>query len=97
MICSEKILGVGSPIVDFLVNIEDHFLEEIDAEKGGMVLVDSDEMEDLLARVPGQAILAPGGSAGNTIFGLAKLHESTAFLGKIGDDVAGDFFRNKLS
>jgi len=96
MICSEKILGIGSPIVDFLVNIDEQFLKEIDAEKGGMVLVDSDEMEDLLARVPGRQVLAPGGSAGNTIFGLAKLHNSTAFLGKIGDDVAGDFFRNKL-
>jgi len=61
-----------------------------------MVLVDSEKMEDLLARVPGRTILAPGGSAGNTIFALAKLHESTVFLGKIGDDVAGDFFRNKL-
>ena len=96
MICSEKILGVGSPIVDFLVHIEDQFLDDIRAEKGGMVLLDSERMEDLLARVPGQTIIAPGGSAANTIFGLAKLHESTVFLGKVGDDVAGDFFRNKL-
>lgn len=96
MICSEKILGVGSPIVDFLVNVEEQFLTDIEAEKGGMVLLDSDEMEDLLARVPGRAVLAPGGSAGNAIFALAKLHNSTAFLGKIADDAAGDFFRNKL-
>jgi len=96
MICSEKILGVGSPIVDFLVHVEDEFLTEIEAEKGGMVLVDSDEIEDLLARVPGREVLAPGGSAGNAIFGLAKLHNPTTFLGKLGDDVAGDFFRNKL-
>ena len=96
MICSEKILGVGSPIVDFLVNVEEQFLTDIEAEKGGMVLLDSDKMEDLLARVPGRAVLAPGGSAGNAIFALAKLHNSTAFLGKIGDDSAGDFFRNKL-
>ena len=96
MICSEKILGIGSPIVDFLVHVEDQFLEDIRAEKGGMVLVDSEQMEDLLARVPGQTTLAPGGSAGNTIFGLAKLHNSTVFLGKLGDDVAGNFFRNKL-
>lgn len=96
MICSEKILGIGSPIVDFLVHVDDRFLEDIGAEKGGMVLVGSEEMERLLAAIPGQAVLAPGGSAGNAIFGLAKLHESTAFLGKLGDDVAGDFFRNKL-
>ncbi len=96
MICSEKILGVGSPIVDFLVHVEDQFLVDIEAEKGGMVLVDSEEMEDLLARVPGREAIAPGGSAGNALFGLAKLHNSTAFLGKVGDDVAGDFYRNKL-
>ena len=96
MICSEKILGVSSPIVDFLVRVDDQFLADIEAEKGGMVLVDSEEMENLLARVPGREALAPGGSAGNALFGLAKLHNSTAFLGKIGDDVAGDFYRNKL-
>jgi len=42
MICSEKILGVGSPIVDFLVHVDDRFLVDIGAEKGGMVLVDSE-------------------------------------------------------
>lgn len=96
MILSEKILGVGSPIVDYLVRVDEQFLVDIDAEKGGMVLVDSEEMEDLLARAPGDEVLAPGGSAGNAIFGLAKLHNPTAFLGKIGDDVAGNFYRGKL-
>ncbi len=96
MICSEKILGVGSPIVDFLVRVDDQFLTDIEAEKGGMVLVDSEEMEDLLARAPGREVLAPGGSAGNAIFGLAKLHNPTAFLGKLGNDAAGDFYRSKL-
>lgn len=96
MICSEKILGVGSPIVDYLVRVDDQFLVDLEAEKGGMVLVGSEEMEDLLARSPGDAVLAPGGSAGNAIFGLAKLHNPTAFLGKIGDDAAGDFYRGKL-
>ena len=96
MILSEKILGVGSPIVDYLVRVDDQFLVDIDAEKGGMVLVDSEEMEDLLARAPGDEVLAPGGSAGNAIFGLAKLHNPTAFLGKIGDDAAGNFYRGKL-
>jgi sugar/nucleoside kinase (ribokinase family) len=96
MICSEKILGVGSPIVDYLANVEEQFLLDIEAEKGGMVLVNSDEIEELLARVPGQETFAPGGSAGNTIFGLGKLHNPTAFLGKIGDDISGDFYRDKL-
>ena len=96
MICSERILGIGSPIVDFLVHVDDQFLADIHAEKGGMVLVTSEEMDLLLAKTPGQAILAPGGSAGNTIFGLAKLQDSTAFLGKLGDDAPGNFYRNKL-
>ena len=96
MILSEKILGVGSPIVDYLVRVDEDFLVDIEAEKGGMVLVNSEEMEDLLARAPGDEVLAPGGSAGNAIFGLAKLHNPTAFLGKIGDDVAGNFYRGRL-
>ena len=96
MICSEKVLGIGSPIVDLLANVDDKFLEDIKAEKGGMVLVDSNEMDELLANLPEQPVLAPGGSAGNTIFGLARMHNSTAFLGKLGDDAAGEYYRQRL-
>ncbi|MDD5697020.1 MAG: adenosine kinase [Victivallaceae bacterium] len=96
MICSERILGIGSPIVDFLVQVDTPFLEAVGAEKGGMVLISSEEMDVLLAKLPGTPLLAPGGSAGNTIFGLAKLEDSTAFLGKLGNDAAGNFYRSKL-
>lgn len=96
MICSERILGIGSPIVDLLVHVSEQFLQDINAEKGGMVLVNSEEMDELLGKLQEQPVLTPGGSAGNAIFGMTKLKDSTAFLGMLGDDAAGDFYRGKL-
>jgi sugar/nucleoside kinase (ribokinase family) len=92
----KKVLGAGSPIVDLLVNVDDSFLASIDAEKGGMVLVGSSQMESLLKQTPEQPVKAPGGSAGNTIFGLAKLGVNAAMLGKLGKDQDGEFYRAKL-
>ncbi|QSH40965.1 adenosine kinase [Lentisphaerota bacterium ZTH] len=96
MALNKKIMGAGSPIVDLLVNIDDRFLDKIQAEKGGMVLVDSSGMDQLLAQVPESPSMAPGGSAGNTIFGIAKLGMEASFLGKLSDDENGRFYSGKL-
>ncbi|MCP3967746.1 MAG: adenosine kinase [Lentisphaerae bacterium] len=96
MTSNKKIMGAGSPIVDLLVNVEDRFLDTIEAEKGGMVLVDSSGMDQLLAQVPVAPSIAPGGSAGNTIFGIAKLGMEASFLGKLSDDENGKYYSNKL-
>ena len=50
------IIGVGSPIVDRLALVEDAFLTGVHGDKGGMALVDTAYMEDLLVRLPGQPI-----------------------------------------
>lgn len=91
------VLGAGSPIVDLLVSVDDCFLKSIAAAKGGMELVDQAMIESLLQKVSGNAVKAPGGSAGNTIFGLARLGMPVAFLGKVGNDADGDYYRNRLA
>jgi sugar/nucleoside kinase (ribokinase family) len=90
-----KVLGVGSPMLDVLVNVPDSFLSEIGAQKGGMELVDSVTLEKILSKTSAKQMLVPGGSSANTIIGLAELGMDTAFLGKIGNDKQGRFYKER--
>lgn len=90
------LLGIGSPIVDAIAQVEETFIQQIDGDKGGMVLVDADTIKTLIEHVPGGTIAAPGGSAGNTLFALAKMGASTSFIGKIGNCTEGKFYRDRF-
>ena len=90
-------IGVGSPIIDIIAQVEESFIEQIGAEKGGMVLVDEDAFKELLTKIAGQPIKTPGGSAGNTVFTLARMGNNTRFLGKTGNCPEGDFYRNHFN
>jgi sugar/nucleoside kinase (ribokinase family) len=91
-----KIIGVGSPMLDLLVNVDDSFIDSIDGEKGGMNLVSPETLDSILAKTESSSLTkAPGGSAANTIFGLANLGVSTALLGKTGADSEADFYRQQ--
>ncbi len=87
------ILGIGSPVVDILAEVDEKFVEQIDGDKGGMVLVNADQLDQLVSKLKGNAVQAAGGSSGNTTFALAELGARTAFLGKIGNDSYGSFYR----
>lgn len=91
------VMGVGSPIVDTLIRVEESVLATIGGEKGGMELVDGDWMAAALARIEGQQIEAPGGSAGNTAAGLARLGARVSFLGKVGNDIGGKFYVDRFA
>jgi sugar/nucleoside kinase (ribokinase family) len=86
------LIGVGSPIMDLLAQVPEEFLANVAGAKGGMVLVESGEMEQLVARLPGPPIMVPGGSAANTATAVARLGLATTFLGKLGhDDTAAQY------
>lgn len=92
-----KILGVGSPLLDILTNIDDPFLLEINGDKGGMELVSEKEQTQILAKlIKGEVKKSPGGSAANTMIGLLKLGLDSSFLGKLGHDEDGEFFINQF-
>jgi len=90
------VLGIGNAIVDILVPVEDSFLAAHDIPKGSMQLVDEETSEKLYAQL-GVAIECSGGSAGNTVAGLASLGSSVAYIGKTKDDQLGHVFDHDLT
>ena len=92
-----NILGVGSPLVDLLINVDDAFLKKhVSGAKGGMEMVEPEVITALTAAYGSSPCMAPGGSAGNTIFALAKMGISCSMLGKLGDDSFGSFYRGEF-
>lgn len=92
-----SVIGVGSPIVDLIAQVNDEFLANVSGEKGGMVMIDNAELERVLALLGDKNVKrTPGGSAGNTLFDLAHFGVKTALLGTAGKDAAGEFYRAEL-
>lgn len=94
----KKVIGIGNALVDILVNLnDDSILNEINFPKGSMQLVDAEESSKVFKKLEGLKMTqASGGSAANTIHGLASLGAETSYLGKIGNDDFGTFFKNDL-
>jgi sugar/nucleoside kinase (ribokinase family) len=92
-----ELIGVGSPLVDLVLQVDDAFLaEQVDGEKGGMVMVEADIIDQLVAKTGKQPVRAAGGAAANTTVGCANLGIRTAFIGCCGDDALGAFYRQAL-
>jgi len=94
----KHILGIGNALVDVMTPInDDEILEKFSLPKGSMQLVDINKSQMLKEGTSKFKItLAPGGSAANTIHGLAMLEAKTGFIGSIGRDDTGDFFENDM-
>ena len=95
----KKILGIGSALVDILTQIPDEqILQELNLPKGSMTYVDAQtsvEIGKKLAYLGSQ--MASGGSAANTMSGLAQLGIEAGFLSKIGKDEVGHFFEKQMA
>ena len=94
----DKIIGLGNALVDVLATLKDDtLLDEMGLPKGSMQLIDDAKLQQINAKFSQMKThLATGGSAGNTILGLACLGAGTGFIGKVGNDHYGDFFRENL-
>ncbi len=88
-------LGIGNAIVDVLAHAREEALAELGLEKGAMTLVDAGEAETLYRRM-GPGIECSGGSAANTIAGIASLGGRAAFIGKVKSDQLGRVFRHDI-
>jgi len=90
------VTGIGNAIVDILVRVPDDFLKMHALQKGSMALIDEKTAIDLCSKINTEQE-ASGGSAANTIAGLASLGKKTAFIGKVKSDPLGSTFENGLA
>jgi len=91
------LIGVGAPIMDMVAAVPESFLAHVRGEKGGMVIVDADEIARLVALLPAAPVLTTGGSAANTIFNATRLGLRTAFVGKLGGDDIAQTYRARFA
>jgi sugar/nucleoside kinase (ribokinase family) len=94
----KQILGIGNALVDIMTMIDDDkILDKFALPKGSMQLVDKTKSEIVKSEtVHLIRNLTSGGSAANTIHGLAMLGVKTGFIGSIGNDGLGDFFEKDM-
>jgi sugar/nucleoside kinase (ribokinase family) len=92
---SFDVLAIGNAIVDVIARVDDAFLEREGYEKGSMRLIDPARAEELYGRMgPGREI--SGGSAANTLAGIAALGHRCAFIGQVADDQLGAVFQHDI-
>jgi len=92
---SFDVVGIGNAIVDVLAHVEDSLLEAQGITKGAMTLIDAARAVSLY-EVMGPAIEASGGSAANTIAGIASLGGRAGFIGRVKNDQLGQIFAHDI-
>ena len=92
---SLDVVGIGNAIVDVLSQADEAFLTAQDLAKGAMTLIDGARAEALYA-IMGSGVEVSGGSAANTLAGLASLGGSGAFIGKVRNDQLGGIFQHDI-
>ncbi len=89
------VVAIGNAIVDVMAHCEDALIEELGMVRGGMTLIDTEGANSLYARM-GQATEISGGSAANTLAGLAALGAKCGFIGQVADDQLGEIFAHDI-
>jgi len=89
------VLGIGNAIFDVLVQTDERFLEQHGMTKGGMSLIDEGRATAIY-RDMGPATEMSGGSAANTIVGVASLGGRAAYVGKVRDDQIGRLYTHDI-
>lgn len=89
------VLAIGNAIVDVIAEGDDAFLEQNGMAKGAMRLIDAEEAQRLYGAM-GPARELSGGSAANTVAGIAALGLRTGFIGQLGDDQLGQIFTHDI-
>ena len=89
------VLGIGNAIFDVLVKTDEGFLSRHGMTKGGMALID-EARATAIYRDMGPATEMSGGSAANTIVGIANLGARAAYVGKVKDDQIGRLYAHDI-
>ncbi|MBQ7191427.1 MAG: adenosine kinase [Paludibacteraceae bacterium] len=92
-----KILGLGNALTDMLLQVSEDDLRELGLPKGSMNLISMEQAEHIQCRFASvRKRMVAGGSASNTVTTITQLGGKAAFIGKIGNDEVGDFYREDL-
>ena len=89
------VIAIGNAIVDVMAPCEDELIEELQLNRGGMTLVDTERAKELYDAM-GPAREISGGSAANTLAGLAALGAQCAFIGQVANDQLGEVFAHDI-
>jgi adenosine kinase len=89
------VLGIGNAIFDILVQTDESFLSHHGMTKGGMALIDEARALSIYQEM-GPAVEMSGGSAANTIVGIANLGARAAYVGKVRDDQIGRLYTHDI-
>jgi len=89
------VVGIGNAIVDVLVQADDAVIKGFGLTKGTMALIDQDQAESLYAKL-GPGLETSGGSAANTLAGIAQLGGRAGFIGRVRDDQLGSIFAHDI-
>lgn len=94
-----KVLGMGNALVDVLAKIDnDDILDVMQLPKGSMQLIDDIKLQALNNIIePLKKEIVSGGSAANTIVGLSRLGVNTGFVGRVGKDAFGEYYKSDLA
>jgi len=89
------VVGIGNAIVDVLAHVDNAFIRDNGLEKGVMTLIDEAQAEAIYGKM-GQAMEMSGGSAANTIAGVAALGGQGGFIGRVRNDQLGQIFAHDI-
>ena len=89
------VVAIGNALVDVLSHESDEFVTAQGMVKGTMALIDTERAESLYGAMS-PAVEISGGSAANTVAGLASLGSRAAFIGRVRDDQLGAVYRHDL-
>jgi sugar/nucleoside kinase (ribokinase family) len=90
------VVGIGNAIVDVIAHADESFLAAEGFAKGAMTLIDAARADTLYGKM-GPGIESSGGSAGNTMAGIASLGGTGAYVGKVRDDALGAIYRHDIT
>ncbi|MDY6933732.1 MAG: adenosine kinase [Spirochaetota bacterium] len=87
------VVGIGSPLLDFTIEVDKAVLDEIGLKRGQMHLVDENRSMQILQRLNGYPMkTTPGGSSANTLAGIANFGGRCILFGKVGNDTHGELY-----
>ena len=89
------VIAIGNAVVDVIASCQEELIDELQLNRGGMTLIDEARADELYDAMPPAREIS-GGSAANTLAGLATLGLQCAFIGQVADDQLGKVFRHDM-